>query len=124
MSETWIVYKTESMADFGSEERRLMPTGSLTDILAEAWDRSGRLPQVGDRLRDYTNLSNPDNGITHGREGEWVVARMQQFSSCDTDTRIVVCYCQYQPSHQAWEPLRRGAPVPKLLNSMAAGSST
>ena len=47
--ETWIIYKAESDAH-GWFERQLMPHGSLTHKLAESWDYSGKLPQVGDRV--------------------------------------------------------------------------
>jgi hypothetical protein len=36
-TETWIVYKTESMSDRVGEERMLMPRQSLTDILEKNW---------------------------------------------------------------------------------------
>ncbi|NEP57732.1 MAG: hypothetical protein F6K31_12025, partial [Symploca sp. SIO2G7] len=66
--ETWIVYKSETMSDYGWEERQLLPSGSITDILSEEWDSSGKLPKVGDRIREYANLDDPNQGgITHGR---------------------------------------------------------
>jgi hypothetical protein len=51
------------------------------------------------------------SGITHGRDGDWVVTSINQFSSFDTNQRIVVCYCTYQPVTPDWEKLGRGAPV-------------
>ena len=107
-SETWIVFKTETPSDEGWEDRKLMPSGNGTNILWENWDCSGKLPAVGDRIRDYTNLSDPDNGITHGRDGSWVVSRVQHFSSFDTDERVVICYCQFQPIEAPWQPLEKG----------------
>ncbi|MFB8788882.1 MAG: hypothetical protein U7123_08525 [Potamolinea sp.] len=59
------------------------------------------------RTRDYTNLEDPNNGITHGCDGDWVVERICQFSSPDTEQRIVVCYCSYQPIEMLVTP---GAP--------------
>ncbi|NEP00294.1 MAG: hypothetical protein F6K58_16760 [Symploca sp. SIO2E9] len=50
-----------------------MPGGDLTDILWEEWHSSGILPEIGDRIREYTNLDHSDNGITHGLDGDWVV---------------------------------------------------
>ena len=69
MNETWIVFKAESLSAHGWEERKLLPSGGLTDILATEWDFSGKLPQVGDRVREYANLQDPGNGVTHGRDG-------------------------------------------------------
>ena len=37
MTEDWIVYKTETMSDHGWEERKILPSGSITDILWENW---------------------------------------------------------------------------------------
>ena len=120
MTETWIVFKTDDMSTPGWESRKLMPSGGLTDLLAENWDNSGKLPQVGDRVREYTNLEDPDNGVTHGRDGDWVVSKVQHFSSFDTDARIVVCYCSYEPASAEWEPLRRGLPVEEMMSSPTA----
>ncbi|TAF98921.1 MAG: hypothetical protein EAZ45_19070, partial [Oscillatoriales cyanobacterium] len=80
-NETWIVYKTESMSAEGWRERKLMPDGGLTDILSEEWDSSGKLPQIGDRVREYENLEDPGNGVTHGRDSNWIVKSIHKFSS-------------------------------------------
>lgn len=113
-NETWIVFKADGMSAPGWEERKLLPSGGLTDILWENWDSSGKLPQVGERVREYADLE--DSGsITHGREGDWVVTSIHQFSSFDTDHRIVVCHCQYQPVTPEWEKLHRGVPVEEML---------
>lgn len=113
---TWIVYKTESKSAPGWEERKLSPRGSLTNILWENWSHNDNLPQVGDRIRDYENLTDPGNGVTDGKDGDWVVTRMHHFSSFDTDERIVVCYCQFQPANADWERLKRGTPVNEMLS--------
>ncbi len=115
MNETWIVFKAESLSAHGWEERKLLPSGGLTDILATEWDFSGKLPQVGDRLREYANLQDPGNGVTHGRDGDWVVNKIDQFSSFDTNQRIVVCYCCYQPVEANWVELHRGKPIDQIL---------
>lgn len=121
--ETWIVYKAETMSAPGWEDRQLLPAGSITDILGEEWDSSGQLPNLGSRIREYTNLDNPERGgITHGRDGDWVVTRIHQFSSPDTPTRIVVCYCSYQPITPNWEKLQRGKPVDAILSTASASS--
>jgi len=110
-NETWIIYKADSSSAPGWEDRHLTPNGGLTAILAEEWNWSGQLPQVGDRARDYANLADPGNGVTHGKDGDWVVSEVQQFNSPDTDMKIVVCLCSYQPIEAQWQELRRGAPI-------------
>lgn len=116
--ETWIVYKAETMSSPGWEERKLLPRDSLTDILWENWSSSGRLPSLGSRIREYANIENPEQGgITHGRDGDWVVERICHFSSTDTDQKIIVCYCSYQPIEANWEKLQRGAPVAEMLET-------
>lgn len=118
MSETWILYKTETSDAEGWEARQLLPTKSLTDILWENLDYSGKLPQVGDRVRQYSQ--NPETGsVTHAREGDWVVSHIHQFSSFDTDQRVVVCYCQYQPIVAEWQSVKRGQAVHEMLKANA-----
>jgi len=121
MNETWIVYKVESMSAEGWRERKLMPSGGLTEMLTEEWDFSGKLPQIGDRVREYTNLQDPDNGITHGRDGDWIVTRIHQFSSHETNQQIAVCYCAYQPIEVKWVELKRGRPVNEILQVAEVG---
>ncbi|MBO1351346.1 MAG: hypothetical protein EBE86_030085 [Hormoscilla sp. GUM202] len=122
-TETWIVYKTESMSDRGWEERMLMPDKSITNILEENWsvsDFSGTvkpaIPQPGDRTRAYKSSESSDD-ITYAREGDWVVTRVERFASFDTDNRIVVCYCKYDPPSRKWEQVRRGASANELLQT-------
>lgn len=115
MTKTWIVYKAESMDAEGWEQRRLLPSNAGTEILWENWDFSGKMPQIGDRTRDYENLTDPGNGVTHGKDGDWVVNRIEHFSSFDTSDRIVVCYCTYSPINANWQPLRQGKPVHEML---------
>ncbi len=119
MRQTWIIYKSNDPDDFGWEDRQLLPSGSLTSILSEEWHYSSNpeIPTVGDRVREYANLNDPGNGVTHGRDGEWEVVRVCQFASFDTDERIVVCYCQYQPIDAQWEKLERGIPVDEILET-------
>ncbi|MEM6840492.1 MAG: hypothetical protein AAF609_27130 [Cyanobacteria bacterium P01_C01_bin.120] len=116
-TKTWIIYKTVSASAPGWEERRLMPDDAFTSILAEELDWSGNLPTVGDRVRDYTNLSDPGNGVTHGRDGDWFVSKVEQFSSPDTDLQIAVCLCEYQPIDAQWQAVNRGAPVAELIEA-------
>lgn len=114
-AETWIVFKVEDLSAHGWQERKLMPSEALTSILAEEWDSSGKLPQVGDRLRNYANLADPGNGITHGKAADWIVTKVQHFASRDSETQIVICLCDYQPISAEWEPLKRGQPVTEML---------
>lgn len=119
-NEVWIVYKAEDMDAPGWEERQLMPRASLTDILWENWsgEQNPTLPKPGDRTRNYKS---DENGLTtHGKDGDWVVSRIHQFSSFDTDLRIVVAYCQYQPIDSQWQELRRGKPVDELMQTEGA----
>lgn len=113
----WIVYKAETMSAPGWEERQLMPRGGLTDILWEnwSWEENPILPQPGDRIRDYDNVSDSGNGVTHGKDGDWVVTGVHQFSSFDTDLRIVLCYCSFQPITSDWEALQQGDSVNQML---------
>jgi len=122
-TETWIVYKTESMSDRGWEERMLMPDRSLTNILEENWSASERptIPQPGNRVacaqRNRTRAykySDMDDNITHAREGDWVATRVERFASFDTENRIVVCYCKYDLIEPEWKEVRRGASVNEL----------
>jgi hypothetical protein len=120
MGETWIVFKIDGMSGAGWESRKLLPSEALTDLLAEQWDYSGDLPNVGDRVREYANLSDPGHGVTHGKDSDWVVSRVQHFSSFDTNSRIVVCYCDYQPIVSDWQELRRGNSVTELRPAVSA----
>jgi hypothetical protein len=115
MAETWIVYKVQAMDASGWEQRQLMPSGGLTDLLSEEWDSSGGLPAVGDRVRAYSSLEDPGNGVTHGGDGDWVVSRIQTFEDADSGDRVVICYCNYSPIPESWEELRRGVPVEEML---------
>lgn len=116
-TKTWIIYKTASSDAFGWEERQIMPGNSLTSILAEELDWSGEMPKVGERVREYENLEDPGNGVTHGRDSAWVVSEVQFFTSPDTDTRVVICLCEYQPIETGWQLLNRGAPLPELVEA-------
>lgn len=107
-TETLIIYKTADPAAPGWEERQIMPGNSLTSILVEELDWSGEMPKVGERVREYENLEDPGNGVTHGRDSAWVVSEVQFFNSPDTDTRVVICLCEYQPIEADWDLLHRG----------------
>lgn len=120
MTETWVVYKAESMDSQGWENRQLSPSGALTDILAEEWNSSETLPEIGKRVREYINLQTPGDGITHGKDGDWFVSRIHHFSSFDTEQRILVCYCTYQPIASEWQALKRGDPVSEMLKTVSS----
>lgn len=113
-TETLVIYRTADAAAPGWEKRKLLPSGGLVDILAEESDYSGRIPVVGERVREYENLEDPGNGVTHGKDGAWVVSEVQKFTSFDTDTRIVICLCEYQPVEAEWQELNRGTPASEL----------
>ncbi|MDY7002595.1 MAG: hypothetical protein SWX82_01110 [Cyanobacteriota bacterium] len=119
-TETWIVYKTENRNDYGWEDRMLMPRESLTNILWENWTYQEKptIPQIGDRTRNYKSES--ENGFTtHGRDGDWVVTRVEQFVNLDTDKKIFVCYCKYDPVEPKWSLINRGVNASELLEEKA-----
>ncbi|NET42664.1 hypothetical protein [Okeania sp. SIO2B3] len=123
-TETGIVYKTENRNDYGWEDRMLMPRESLTNILWENWTYQEKptIPQIGDkttfRCRDRTRnyKSESENGFTtHGRDGDWVVTRVEKFVSPDTDKKVFVCNCKYDPVEPKWSLINRGAKASELL---------
>ena len=117
-NQTWIVYKADSMSAEGWEERKLMPSGNGTDILWENWSYSDRLPTIGSRTREYLQTGAAKQ-ITHGKSGDWVVSRIEQFSSHDTKMKIAVCYCTYQPIEADWQSINRGSPVDEMTAQLA-----
>lgn len=110
-TKSWIVYKTDGLSAYGWEDRILQPSGALTSILAEEHDYSGVMPKVGDRVREYTNLSAPGHGITHGKDGDWVISQVDVFDSPTSSFHVVVCTCQFQPIESEWEVIHRGKPI-------------
>jgi hypothetical protein len=116
-----IIYKADSLSAPGWKDRVLQPAGHLTDTLAESFDYSGQPPLVGDRVRDY--LRDEATGhVTHARDGDWIVNRVECFSSFDTDIKIVLAYCSFQPVQTEWEPILRRQPLEELTASNAQGS--
>jgi hypothetical protein len=67
MRQTWIIYKSDDPDAAGWENRQLLQSGSLTSILSEEWhySRTPEIPQVGDLVREYANVNDPGNGVTH-----------------------------------------------------------
>jgi hypothetical protein len=106
----WIIYKAADPIAPDWLQRHLLPNGSFTQILAEEHDWSGRLPQVGDRMRCYGNPNDPGNGVTHGKDSNWVVAEVQEFSSPTSPAKIVVCLCEFDLIAAEWEELTRIQP--------------
>lgn len=115
-TKTWILYKTNDLSAAGWEDRKLMPSGGLTSLLWETIDYSGRLPTPGQRVRNYQQDESTGQ-ITHGKEGDWVVTRVEHFSSFESSDRIIVCYCEHQPIDADWQPINRGMPVDQMLQS-------
>lgn len=113
---SYTLYKAADSDAPGADERRLLPIGGLTDILAEEIDYGNNgVPGVGDRLRQYANLADPGNGITHGSDSDWIVASVDVFESGKSGDRVIVCYCDYQPITPEWKEIPEGAPVHELL---------
>jgi hypothetical protein len=108
--ETWIIYKAADPIAPDWLQRHLLPSGSFTQILAEEHDWSGRLPQVGDRMRCYGNPNDPGDGVTHGKDSNWVVAEVQEFTSPTSPVKIVVCLCEFDLIAAEWEELNRVQP--------------
>lgn len=117
MAKTWIVYKTEATGAPGWEERLLMPRGSFTEILWETWTgaKEPKLPKIGDRTRDYR--SNQKGFTKDAKDGDWVVIRTELFTSPESETRIVMAYCQYEPIDVNWSEMRRGKSVEEMLET-------
>lgn len=86
MAETWIVYKAENMSAHGWEDRMLMPSEGLTDILHEEWWSDGDVPKVGDRLYDSKQ---DDDGTVYARDGDWVVSKIQSRSEAKTSRAVM-----------------------------------
>lgn len=114
-TKTWIIYKTDGLSAPGWEDRKLQPSGALTSILAEEHNYSGVMPQIGHRVREYTNLANPGDGITHGKDGDWLVCKTELLSSPDSPLKVLVCTCQFQPLDSQWEVIRRGEPIDEAV---------
>ena len=94
-----------------------MPRSSLTNILWEYQTSSHKVPQVGDRVERFENLSAPGNGATHAGVDDWVVTEIDEFSSNTSEGKIFVCYCEYSPVERHWEEMKRGKPVTEMLTS-------
>ncbi|NEO52702.1 MAG: hypothetical protein F6K54_06185 [Okeania sp. SIO3B5] len=56
---------------------------------------------------------------THGRDGDWVVTRVEKFVSPDTDKKVFVCYCKYDPVEPEWSLINRGVNASELLEEKA-----
>lgn len=117
---SYILYKVDDDDDHCWEERRLLPYGGLTDILAQEIDygsRDERIPKIGERMRQYANLEDPGNGITHGSDSDWVVADVDVFESSKSGDRVIICYCKYEPITPEWKEIPEGAPVHELMTT-------
>lgn len=111
-----ILFKTHKLGAHGWKERQLLPGGGYTDILAQHIDYGDHeLPEVGDRTRDYISRVDSDDGKVYGRDGDWVVSRVQKFEDQSSSDRVIICYCEYQPITPEWEEIPEGAPVHELL---------
>ncbi|NET39003.1 MAG: hypothetical protein F6K19_44690 [Cyanothece sp. SIO1E1] len=118
-----IIYKTDNLSAPGWEDRMLMPSGGLTDILAQHFDSSDiPTPEPGDRLSESKKLEGHQDSMfpdspTHYREGDWQVKRVEEYTpelpTSEFDL-IVICYCVYAPIEPDWQPLRR---MPVSLDS-------
>ena len=112
-----VLFKTHKLGAHGWRERKLEPLGGLTDILAQEISYSGDAdPEVGDRLTEILDSTQSDDSKVYGRDGDWVISRIQVFQDQeDSGDRVIVCYCEYHPVAPEWEEISRGAPADELL---------
>ena len=92
-----VVYFADN--DNDSERRKVMPSGSLTDILEENLVYSNKpLPKIGDRWAELVRQDNAE--WTHSRESNWIVERVEVYEPIDELAKfslIAYCYCKYAP---------------------------
>jgi hypothetical protein len=117
---TLLIYRAGGSAE-GWRDRKLMPSGLLTKTLAEhsfCGDHH-KLPEPGDR---FTVLDSQDGSgqTTHAAKGDWVVARVVYYPRPnDDEPAIAICYCDYAPADQDWQPVKQGRSVPEMLAEVA-----
>ena len=107
----WIIYRANLDAP-GWQNRILLPNGSFTSILAEESWHNGKLPQVGDRVYE----SRRNKGEVEARDGDWLVAEIEVFTS-QKGNQVTVCHCTYSPITPQWEKLERLNPVPASVST-------
>ncbi|GBO55377.1 hypothetical protein APA_3427 [Pseudanabaena sp. lw0831] len=92
-----VVYFADN--DNDGDCRKIMPSGSLTDILEENLVYSNKpLPKTGDRWIELVRLD--DSEWTHSRESNWIVDRVEVYEPMDELSKfslIAYCYCKYAP---------------------------
>jgi hypothetical protein len=92
-----VVYFADN--DHDGDYRKIMPTGSLTDILEENLVYSNKpLPKTGDRWIELVRQD--DAEWTHSRESNWIVDRVEVYEPIDELSKfslIAYCYCKYAP---------------------------
>jgi hypothetical protein len=80
----YIIFKTETADAEGWDNRQLMPSGSLTDILAEYYDASQRpLPQPGYRLRDDVWVESSISRRQHSQPRYYQLSKLQHSAQPD-----------------------------------------
>ena len=84
--------------------RTFSGTRSLTGILAEHFDSSGKpIPEVGDRLGEHKT---EDDGSFYARVGDWVADRVESYVPDlpvgQEFTEVVICWCKYDPIDAPW----------------------
>jgi hypothetical protein len=109
-SHNYILFMAEG-EDPDWRERKLQQSGSLTWIIAEHWDSSGKaLPEPGYRPSVFVKVddSDPLRGKTHSKIGDWEVVRVESYSpdlpNGKYDT-IAICYCKYSPIDAPLQPM-------------------
>ena len=113
----YIIYLADDDSQTGWEQRYRVNNGheSLTDILAEEFDSSGRpIPNVGDRVFEMVKVPGFEDqrfpgASTHYRYGDWEVVRVEEYTP-DIPvgmafSTIVLCFCRYAPVATPLKPL-------------------
>ncbi len=112
MGRKYIIFRADWDQEYEADTR-LLPSGAITDILAEHFDSSGSsVPSVGYRPSDYHHIeqfadSSFPRASTHSRMGDWVVTRTSEYAPATPGEfeAIIICYCRYSPITTPLEPL-------------------
>jgi hypothetical protein len=106
MSGKWIIFKADD--SHGWKDRKFAHSGGCTSILSESFDYTDKeSPEEGYRVTE--RVRDASGKISHYRDSDWVVGRVDTFSSDiplheDIET-VVICYCQYSPIDAPLKPM-------------------
>ena len=110
----WIIFRADKRQP-NWKERKFQHSGSLTNILAEHFDSSGReIPEPGYRPPEFIRVEDAIDpqfpaAKTHYRKSDWEVVRVETYTPdipVGTDFgMIVICTCQYNPIDAPLKPM-------------------